>query len=144
MAVNLRTAKIDPRPNDPVNVRAGPVPPGIAVLDEPLGEISTQEFRPILRVDEASTSSQSFTELVRYDVPDGHVGLLDEVSVSAASNGEVIIGLMDQPVSALNDVDFDAHYNGAYLYPGQRVRVLHQSTDGASATNRASITVREV
>lgn len=145
MAVNLETADVGLPDGDAVQARDGPVPPGIALLDEPLGQLSTREFQPRLESAEADTSSQSFAQIVRYDVPDGRVALLDEVSIDVPTNGEIIISVQgSDPTTFSGPTAYTAVWNGAYLYPGQRVRVLHRSADGSSVTNRASITVREV
>lgn len=143
--LSVDTVGVEPRSEPAVRAVPYPSDAGVAQIDEGLGAVETQEFEPVLVGAESSRSAQSFAELARYDVPDGRVALLDEISINTASNGEVLISLHGtDPLSFSGGIDFAATYNGSYLYPGQRVRILHQSTDGASATNRAAITAREV
>jgi len=141
----VRTHGPEPARSQPQRPTAGPLPAGLGTFDEILGDTTTQEYRPVFEGNEASRSAQTFAELTRLDVPDGSVVLLDEVMVSPDSNGEIIVSVQgEDPVSWSGAIDVNLPFGGALLYGGQRVRVLHQSTDGSSATNRAAITGREV
>lgn len=119
--------------------------PGGLRRDEVLGLGEGTEFSPAFEGNEASRSTQSFAELVAYTVPSHRYALLDEVAANVASNGEVRIAIPgNDPVDLTGDIDVSVPFDGAVLLPGETVRVLHQSTDGASATQRATITAREV
>lgn len=119
--------------------------PGGLKADEILGLGDGTEFRPVFEGAEATRTTQSFAELVAYEVPEDRYALLEEVSANIDSNGEVRIAVSGaDPVDYTGSIDVALPFNGAVLLPGSTVRVLHQSTDGASSTQRASITAREV
>lgn len=120
------------------------LPAGLQV-DEALGLGQGTEFAPVARGNEASRSAQSFTELTSWTVPANRYGLLVDVSASIASNGEVRIAVAgSDPIDYTGELDISLPFDGAVLLPGSTVRILHQSTDGSSATNRGSITGKEV
>lgn len=119
--------------------------PGGIRADEILGLGEGTEFSPAFEGNEASRSAQTFAELTSYTVPANRYALLDEVSANIASNGEVRIAIPgEDPVRYTGSLDVALPFGGAVLLPGSTVRIEHQSTDGASATQRGSITAREV
>lgn len=119
--------------------------PGGLAIDEFLGLDVGVEFAPALEGNEASRSAQSFAQLVSYTVPEQRYALLEEVAVNIASNGEVRIAVPGRdPVRFTGSIDITLPFGGAVLLPGQEVLVQHQSTDGASSTQRALVTAREV
>jgi len=119
--------------------------PGGLKADEILGTGEGTEFAPVLEGNEASRSTQDFASLASYQVPEGRYALLDEVAANIDGNGEVRIAVPGAgTVAYTGSLDVALEFGGAILLPGHTVLVVHQSTDGNSATNRASITGREV
>lgn len=94
---------------------------------------------------EASTSSTSDVDLDSYRVPLGRTGRLVEAALAIASNGEASVhvnGTTYGPFTGSLEVSLP--FDGAYLVEGSTVKVTHESTDGASTTTRANVTVKEV
>jgi hypothetical protein len=113
--------------------------------DEVTGDRVSIVGQPAVRGAEASRSAQSFAELVSYEVGRGQAALLVEVAASIDGNGEVRMSLpYSDPVRFTGSIDVSLPLDGAVLGSGATVSVSHQSTDGNSATNRATITVKEV
>lgn len=119
--------------------------PGGLLIDEIFGLDAGVEFQPAFRGNEETRSAQSFDDLVRYRVPSQRYALLEEIAVNIASNGEAKISVPgEDPVRFTGSIDINIPWNGAVLAPGSIVLIQHQSTDGADATQRASIAAREV
>lgn len=94
---------------------------------------------------ESSRSAQSFAELDSYTVPDDRTGRLIEASLSIESNGEARVKVNGTIYGGFTgSVDVALPFDGAFLLPGSTVSVDHQSTDGASTTTKAAVTVQEV
>lgn len=94
---------------------------------------------------EASTSATADVELDTYAVPLGKTGRLEEASLSIESNGEATVhvnGIEYGPFTGATDVTLP--FGGAFLVEGASVKVTHESTDGASTTTKAFVTVREI
>lgn len=94
---------------------------------------------------EASTSSATDVVLDTYQVPMGRTGRLIEAALSIESNGEATVhvnGIEYGPFTG--SVDVNLPFDEAYLAEGNSVKVTHESTDGASTTTRAFVTVKEV
>lgn len=128
----------------PASGNAAALPGGLRA-DEIFGHGDGTEFRPIFEGNEASRSAQTFATLTEYVVPADRYALLDEAAADIASNGEARFAIPgNDPVTFTGDREVNLVFDGAVLLPGSVVRILHQSSDGASTTTRGLITAREV
>lgn len=94
---------------------------------------------------ETSTTQTADVELDSYQVPMGRTARLIEASLAIEANGEASVhvnGTTYGPFTGSLEVSLP--FDGAYLTEGSTVKVTHESTDGASTTTRASVTVKEV
>jgi hypothetical protein len=94
---------------------------------------------------EASTSQQSSVEIDEYVVPAGSIAEITEVALSLEANGQATVaasGVSYGPYGGA--VDVSVPLEGSRLTPGDRVRVVHQSTDGNSTTTLAQVVALEV
>lgn len=136
---------LDRSPADSPGVGSDAALPGGLRADEVLGLGEGTEFQPAVEGNEESRSAQSFATLVSYTVPEDRYALLDEVAANIDSNGEVRFAIPGRDsFSFTGSIDVSLPFNGAVLLPGHTVALLHQSTDGASSTQRGMITAREV
>lgn len=119
--------------------------PGGLKADEVFGLDEGLEFQPAIEGTEASRSAQTFDDLLSYQVPEDRYALLVEVAANIASNGEVRFSIPGNDTFTLTgSVDVNLPFGDAVMLPGSSVELHHQSTDGASATQRATIIAREV
>lgn len=94
---------------------------------------------------EASTSQTDDVDLDSYTVPAGRTARVIECAVSVESNGEASVHLNGTTYGPFTGaVDVSLPFDGAFLLPGNSIKVTHESTDGASTTTKATVTVQEV
>jgi len=94
---------------------------------------------------EAATSSQSSVEIDSYVVPAGALAEIVEVALSLEGNGQATVavsGVSYGPYTGA--IDISVPLEGSRLTEGDRVRVFHQSTDGASTSTLAQVAALEV
>lgn len=120
------------------------VPRGVSVEEGFVPDVD-QLPKPAGFGTEASTSSTSFQLLDTYTVPGGSLAKLGEASLSIASNGEAKIGVAGTEFGPFTGaVDITVGLAPSTLTKGYQVKVFHRSTDGASTTTRALVSVGEV
>lgn len=114
-------------------------------LDEATEEAAGVPGEPAGFGTEASTSQADDVELDTYTVPDGRTARLVEVALSIEGNGEASAHINGETWGPFTGaVDVNVPFDRAVLLPGDQVKVTHESTDGASTTTKAFVTVREV
>lgn len=141
--------RTDRRFTDPVSAGTGTAEdalnPRFLALAEEVGEAPGEPGEPAGFGTEASRSTQSFAEFGRYDVPEGRIALVQEVSLSIESNGEARVHMNGVTYGGFTGaVDVTLQLGGAVLFPHQSIVVSHQSTDGTSTTTKAFATVQEI
>lgn len=94
---------------------------------------------------EASTTSTSDVLLDSYTVPENRTGRLVEASLSIEDNGEATVHINGTEYGPFTGaVDVSLPFDGAFLLPGNSVKVTHESTDGNSTTTKAAVTAQEI
>jgi hypothetical protein len=94
---------------------------------------------------EAETTQHSSVEIDSYVVPAGALAEIVEVALSLEGNGQATVavsGVSYGPYTGA--VDVSVPLEGSRLTAGGRVRVFHQSTDGASTSTLAQVVALEV
>jgi hypothetical protein len=94
---------------------------------------------------QASTSQQSSVEIDEYVVPAGCLAEITEVALSLEGNGQATVAVSGVSYGPYDGaIDVSVPLQGSRLAAGDRVRVVHQSTDGLETTTLAQVVSLEV
>lgn len=115
-------------------------------LDEATEEAAGVPGEPAGFGGEASTSQQSRQVIDTYTVPADRTARLVEAALALESNGQGAVLVNGEEFGPFTGgpTDVNLPFDRAVLLPGDQVVAAHQSTDGASTTTKAFVTVREV
>lgn len=143
--LTLPGAGVEVREQGEVTTAGEPVSDPFLLDDQIPGDRVVIVGQPHVEAAEESRSAQTFDTLVEYSVPRGQAAMLVEVAANIDSNGEVRFALPgNEPFSFTGSIDVNLPVEGAVLGGGDTVRLTHQSTDGTSSTQRATIVAKEV